>query len=180
VNQKIKVLDLEFTELICAEDIQRRIAEMALEITARFQNERPIILGVLNGVIRFAADLIANLDFELEIEFVKVASYHGGLHSSTLKPLIGISPEIVSNRPIIILEDIIDTGNTIRYLLDSLSQMQCKSIFISTLVCKPDKFLHDFPIDQIGFSIPDRFVIGYGLDYEGLARNLNSIYQLKS
>tara|TARA_Y100001970_G_scaffold178064_1_gene216914 strand:+ start:111 stop:587 length:477 start_codon:yes stop_codon:yes gene_type:complete len=149
-------------------------------ITKKYKNKNPIIICVLNGAFIFFADLVRNLNFDFEIDFIKLSSYGGRMKSSgTVRMIKDISADI-SNRDVIIVEDIIDTGLTINYLRNRMIDAEVNSIAFATCLLKERKnYKFDFKIDYIGFNIPDRFVIGYGLDLNQKFRGLDSIYTLK-
>lgn len=168
-----------FEPYITAEQIQARVEVLAKEIDTKYQDARPILVSVLNGSFMFAADLFRKLSIEAEITFVKVSSYSGTESSGNVKELIGLDYRL-EGRCIVIIEDIVDTGNTIHALLAQLKNRQPKSIEVCTLLNKPSRRVIEVPVHYTGFEIPDRFVVGYGLDLDGLGRNLPHIYQLKT
>lgn len=173
----VKAHDLSFEELISPESIQKQIVKVGEELTAKFKNEQPIMLGILNGSFIFAADLIRSCHFDCHMSFVKLASYKGTQSSGTISQLIGLEYDI-KDKHIIIVEDIIDSGKTINYFLNFLKSQEVASITMVTLLFKPEALQFEFPIDHVCFEIDNKFVIGYGLDYNGLGRNLPGIYQL--
>lgn len=173
----MKVHDLSFKPYMEEALIQKRVSELGRQIKTKHQNDRPIFLAVLNGAFVFAADLIRACEMECEISFIKLASYKGTKSSGTVQTLIGLDVE-VANRPVIIIEDIIDSGRTLHTFLPELEKLQPKSIEIAALLLKPDALEHSIEIQYLGFEIPPKFVIGYGLDYNGLGRNIKGIYQL--
>jgi hypoxanthine phosphoribosyltransferase len=175
--KEIRVLDKIFKEYISEKRISERVEELAEEINKDFAGKEVVFLGILNGAFLFAADLFKKIDLKARISFVKLASYEGTMSSGTIKELIGWNEDI-RNKNIIIVEDIVDTGNTIERIVDELLIRKVSEIKIATLLFKPEAFTKDIPIDYIGFEIPNDFVIGYGLDYDGYARNLPSIYSL--
>ncbi len=160
-------------------EIEAVIKTLANKINADYRNEKLIFLSVLNGSFIFAADLVRELppDANVEISFVKLSSYSGTESSGHVQELMGldIDPE---GKTVIVLEDIIETGVTLEYVLDLLSKMHPKEIKISALFYKPEKFVSHYKIDYVGFSIPNNFIIGYGLDYNGEGRNLKDVYQI--
>lgn len=175
---KIKVADLEFEPLISSAVIQKRIAEIAAQITGDYRNKTPIIIGILNGSFMLIADLIKHIDMPCEVTFTKLASYFGGTASSRkIRDDIDLSVNI-TGRDIILVEDIVDTGNTLDYLIDKLNVRKPSSIRICSLLLKPKSL--EKSIDElkyVGFEIGNDFVIGYGLDYKELGRNLQGIYK---
>ena len=173
----IKVHDKEFGIYLSEEKIQERIKEMAAEINNDFAGKRPLFIGILNGSFMFASDLFKNLTIEAELCFIKLASYKGLKSSGKVVTSIGLEEDIY-DKDIIIVEDIVDTGKTLHKFLPKLEHQQPKSLKIATLLHKPDATKYALQLDYVGFVIPNRFVVGYGLDYDGLGRNLKEIYQL--
>lgn len=174
---KIKVLDKEFEISMPEEIIQKRIAELGAELSNDYKGKKPVFLGILNGSFMFASDLFKNITIEAQITFLKLASYQGTTTTGAVKQLIGLNQDI-KDQHIIILEDIVDTGITLETIMRQLSGYQPKSVKIATLLFKPEAYKKDLPIDYVGFSIPNEFIIGYGLDYDGFARNYRDIYTL--
>lgn len=172
----IKIKDLEFEPFLTKEVIQARIAEMAKELNQQTSGKNPIFICILNGSFLFATDLFRQIEGDAEITFVKLASYSGTTSSGRVLTLLGLDVELY-NRTVVILEDIIDTGRTMSMFLPELLKKGPKKIIISTLLLKPDALRHELDINQIGFEIEDKFVVGYGLDYDGLGRNIDSIYK---
>ena len=173
----VKAHDLSFKLLISSEEIGKRVREMGASLNTRFEGKAPLMVGILNGSFIFAADLIRQCRFDCPIQFVKLASYVGIQSSGTISTLMGLEQEI-KGRDIIIVEDIIDSGKTMDYFIRFLNAKQPASITLVSLLVKPDALEYDFEIDHIGFNIANEFVIGYGLDYNELGRNLPGIYQL--
>jgi hypoxanthine phosphoribosyltransferase len=138
-----------------------------------------VFLGILNGAFLFAADLFRCIDLPARISFIKLASYEGTSSSGTIKELIGWNEDI-RNKTIIIVEDIVDTGNTLERIVDELVIRKASEIKIATLLFKPEAYTRDIPLNYVGFEIPNDFVVGYGLDYDGFGRNLPSVYTLVS
>ena len=171
----IKVHNKTFKKSISEEDILNRVREIALEISKEFKYKKPLILPVLNGSFMFASDLMKELDIDCEIQFVKVQSYTGMESTEEVKTIIGPSMT-VSGRTIIVVEDIVDTGNTIVELVNQLETLNPNEVKVCSLLYKPNKYKGNVKIDYFGFEIPDDFVVGYGLDYDGLGRNLRQIY----
>ena len=169
----------KLTELISENLIQDKVKEIAVDISQKYAGEAPILIGILNGSFIFCADLIRELDIDCEIDFIKVSSYMGTESVGTVKLRKDISADI-TNRHVIIVEDIIDSGLTIKFIKDRMLEAGPKSVAIVTLLMKPDIAKLDFKIDWVGFEIPPEFVVGYGLDYDQLYRNLKAIYCLES
>lgn len=175
--KEIRVLDKKFRELIPEKEISERIMKLADQINKDFSGQDVVFLGILNGAFLFAADLFKRIDLQARISFVKLASYQGTSSSGTIKELIGWNEDI-NNKIIIVVEDIVDTGNTLERIVDELVIRKASVIKIATLLLKPEAYKKDITIDYVGFRIPNDFVIGYGLDYNGYGRNLPSIYTL--
>ncbi len=176
---RINVLDKTFEIYLESDVIQRRVAEMAQQISADYAGRRPLFLSILNGSFLFTADLVRHLTIEPEISFIKLASYKGMRSTGSFTTAIGLDVDLL-DREVILLEDIVDTGNTLFQFLPHLLQQQPRSVRIATLLHKPEATLHPLTLDYVGFSIPNKFVVGYGLDYDGWGRQYGSIYQLAS
>ncbi len=166
------------TELISQDRIQDRLREIADDISARYRNRIPILIGVLNGSFIVMADLIRYLTIDCEMDFIKVSSYAKTESTGTVRLLKDISADI-TGRDVIIVEDIIDSGLTITFLKDRLEGASPHSLAFATLLMKPDITNIDFPIDYVGFEIPPDYVVGYGLDYDQKLRHLPGIYRLE-
>ena len=179
MKPEVAVADKTFKIMIDAETIQQRIVELSAQINASFTDKKPVFIGILNGCFLFMADLIKQIDLDCEIAFMKVSSYHGGMES---KRVITEDYDLkmdISNRHIVIVEDIVDTGDTMRFITDQLKARHPASVSIATLLFKPDAMEHQLAeLKYVAFEIENKFVVGYGLDYKGLGRNLNEIYQL--
>jgi hypoxanthine phosphoribosyltransferase len=175
----IKVLDKEFEPYISEEAIQNKISELAQQLNQEYAGKRPIFLSILNGSFLFTADLFRQITIEAEVCFIKLASYKGTTSSGNVITAIGLDAN-VSGRDIIIVEDIIDTGKTLHHFLPQLESSQPKSIKIAVLLNKKEALAYPVNVDYACFDIPNKFVVGYGLDYDGLGRNTKEIYQLKS
>lgn len=174
---EIQVLDKTFTVSIPEDKIQQRIQEIASQMNEDFKGKDVIFLGILNGCFMFAGDLFKNIDLPCQITFLKLASYQGTTSSGNVKRLIGIN-ENIEGKTVVILEDIIDTGNTLDNIIKQLKGYEPAEIKTATLLYKPDAYTKDLPIEYIGFSIPNDFILGYGLDYDGFGRNLKDIYTI--
>lgn len=173
----IRVKDKDFEIFIPAGQIEGVVQQMADRINADFEGKNPLFLAVLNGSFVFAADLLRKISIPCNISFVKFASYSGTQSTSTVKELIGLNEE-VKGRHIILIEDIIDTGITIDLILANLIKLNPADVKIACFCHKPDAFRESFRIDYIGMNIPDEFIVGYGLDYDGYGRNLPDIYKI--
>lgn len=167
----------EFRPFLHAEEINKRVKQIAHELNDDYENKNPLFLGILNGAFMFASDLFKHLTIECSITFVKLVSYEGTTSTGKVLTAIGLE-ENINGRDIVIIEDIVDTGNTMNAFLRSLEGKKPNSIKICTLLQKPEALLHDIKVDYVGFDIPDKFVIGYGLDYDGLGRNIPAIYKI--
>lgn len=169
---------LTFEPFIEREKIQARILELAREITEQYRGRRPLLVCVLNGAFPFAAELFLNIDTDAEISFIRLKSYEGTSSTGTVKEIMGLQDDI-EGRPVILVEDIVDTGQTIKRLVDTVSAKNPAEVKIATLLFKPESLQCDVKPDYVGFAIPPKFIIGFGLDLDGLARNLQDIYVLK-
>lgn len=158
--------------------IQEKIKELGEMISKEYEGKKPLFIGVLNGSFMFAADLFKEITIEAEICFIKLASYKGTKSTGNVITAIGLDTDI-RDRHLILLEDIIDTGKTMNEFIPQLYHQQPASVKMAVLLHKPDATIYPVQIDYCCFSIPDRFVLGYGLDYDGYGRNLKEIYQLK-
>ena len=165
------------TLLFSKDDIKKRVSEIGQAVSNEFKGKDPIFIGVLNGSFMFMADLLRSLNIDCEMDFIKIRSYVGKSTSGTIQLIKDISADI-TNRNVILVEDIIDSGHTIHFLRDRLTGASPKSISIITFLIKPDIAKLDFSVDFIGFEIPPDFVVGYGLDYNQKLRHLDAIYRL--
>lgn len=174
----MKIKDKEFALFLPEKQLNDRCRVLAKDITNDFRGKDPLFLSVLNGSFMFLSDLIRHIDFNMEINFIKVASYEKTSSSGEVKEVIGINYDI-RDRHILIIEDIVDTGTTCHYLMRTLEEKKAASVSIASMFLKPDVFQRQYPVKYIGFEIPNQFVVGYGLDYDGYGRNLKDLYQLK-
>ena len=177
MSEKVTLLDKTFVKFIPSEEIDEAITRMAKEIMLEYRYDDPIMLITLNGAVFFAVDLIKKLDIQCRITCVKLSSYSGTESTGNIKSLIGLNEEVRGKR-ILILEDIVDTGRTYIHLHQMLTEAGAKDIRIATMTMKPDAYKADLPVHYVGINIPNKFVVGRGLDYDGYGRNLNDIYQL--
>ena len=171
----IKVKDLDFTVSIPREEIQKRVAELARQISKDMEGKNPLFIAVLNGSFVFAADLIRGVDTPCEITFIRLASYVGTESSGNVQELMGLKEDI-SGRSVVVIEDIIDSGLTMKGLIDSLKKQNPAEIRIASLLVKPGNMKVELDIPYCCFRIPNDFLVGYGLDYDGFGRNLADIY----
>lgn len=173
----VKIKDKTFRTSITEEQIKQRIKELADQINHDLEGKNPLFIGVLNGSFIFAADLIRKITIPSEISFVKLASYEGILSTGKVKEVMGLNEDI-TGRTVVIIEDIVDTGRTMRQMLDSLRVRRPAEVHICTLFVKPDKLEEPIDIDYAAFSIPNDFIVGYGLDYDQQGRGLKEICTL--
>jgi hypoxanthine phosphoribosyltransferase len=173
----INLHDKSFDIYLPEQTIQDKIREIASAINNDYRDKRPLFIAILNGSFMFAADLFKHLTIEAEICFIKLASYKGMKSSGNIVTAIGLDQDLY-DRDVVIVEDIVDTGKTLYEFLPKLSHQQPRSLKIAALLHKPEATKFPLTIDYMGFSIPNKFVVGYGLDYDGLGRNLKEIFQL--
>lgn len=175
--EKIRVFDKEFKKFISHEEIQKAVIQVATKINNDLTGKNVIFIGILNGSFMFASDLYKEINFDSQITFVKVASYTGTMSSGTVKRLIGINEDI-KGKTVVIIEDIVDSGVTLDHIIRQLIGYEPAEIKVATFLFKPDSYTKDNKIDYIGLSIPNDFIIGYGLDYNGYGRNYHHIYKI--
>ena len=176
---KIKLLDKEFKIFIKDNEIQNIVESISTNIN-KLQVKNPLFIAVLNGSFLFASDIMRKITLpDAEISFIKLSSYSGTKSTGNVNELIGLNKQI-KNRNVIILEDIVDTGNTLEKIIKILKEKKVASYKIATLLFKPDAYTKNINIDYIGKSIKNDFVVGYGLDYQEIGRNLPHIYKLKN
>ena len=173
----IQVIDKKFKPYLSAAEIGNRIKSVAAQINKDYEGKKPIFIAILNGSFMFASDLFKEITVEAEICFIKLASYKGTKSTGNVITSIGLD-EPLEGRHVIIIEDIVDTGNTLNKFLPQLMNQQPASLKIAALLHKPEALEHPIVIDYLGFSVPNIFLLGFGLDYDGLGRNLAEIYQL--
>jgi hypoxanthine phosphoribosyltransferase len=177
--EQVQLHDKHFTLKYPAAELDERIRLVAGQITHDYMGRKPIFLVVLNGAFMFAAGLIRNVCLDCEVSFVKLASYHGTSSSGKVVGLIGLTEDL-SGRDVILVEDIVDTGTTLEHLLHEVGKQAPASVTIATLLYKPEAYKKHFPIDYVGLEVPNEFLVGFGLDYDGLGRNLSAIYTLSA
>ena len=173
--KKVKILDKTFELYIEESEILRRITILGNELNEEFSDKSPLLISVLNGAFMFTSDLMKTLNFPCEVSFVKLASYDGISSTGAVKTILGLELNI-QNRDVILIEDIIDTGNTLAAFIPILKEKNPKSIKLISLISKPKALKHPIHIDRTCFEIPNDFIVGYGLDYDGYGRNLRDIY----
>lgn len=173
----ITVNNLQFKPFIAASTIQKRVDEMGAELREKYAGKRPLVIGILNGAFIFTADLVRAMDLECEITFMRLSSYAGLQSSGQVSTNLGLDVDI-KDRHVILVEDIIDSGRTLYELSKKMREQGPASVAIATLLLKPDALQFPLEADFVGFSIPSKFVIGYGLDYNQSGRELKEVYQL--
>jgi len=173
----IHLHDKFFEPYLGATAIAEKVKSIASQVDKDYSDKKPLFIAILNGSFIFAADLFKSLSIEAEICFIKLASYRGTKSSGQVITAIGLDVDIFG-RHVVIVEDIVDTGRTLNEFLPQLRHQQPASLKIVALLHKPDATVYPVTVDYVGFSIPDKFVVGYGLDYNGLGRNINGIYSL--
>ncbi len=174
----VKVLDKKFETSITEEEIKKRVKDVAEQINRDMKGKNPLLLAVLNGAFIFAADLMREITIPCEISFVKLASYQGVTSTGTVKEVIGINEDL-AGRTVIIVEDIVESGLTMKRMIESIGTRGPESVHICTLLLKPDRLKVPLNIEYVAFKIPNDFILGYGLDYNQQGRQLKDIYTLK-
>jgi hypoxanthine phosphoribosyltransferase len=175
--ETIQVKDKLFVPFLREEEIQKEIRRVASEINRDYEGKEPLFLCILNGSFMFASDLLKNVTIPCNVSFLKLASYQGTDTTGNVKELMGLQ-DSVAGRHVIIVEDIVDTGYTMRDILGSLSDKNAASVAVCALLCKPDKLKVDINLKYLAMNIPNGFIVGYGLDYDGFGRNLRDIYKI--
>ncbi len=173
----MQIHDQKFEIFISSEQIRKKINEIALRINRDYADANPLFLSILNGAFIFTADLFREIIIPAEVSFIKLKSYRRMETSGKVKELLGLEHNIF-NRNIVIVEDIVDTGKTLNHILDEFAELGAKSIEILTLLHKPDATINHINLKYVGFEIPNDFVVGYGLDYDGYGRNLKDLYKV--
>lgn len=176
--KSVKAKDKEFSLYLNKEQIYEAVERVGLKLVKDFKDKNPLFLVVLNGAFVFASDLIRHFPYDCEISFVKLSSYSGTKSTETVRELIGLDKNL-KGRNVIVVEDIIDTGITMEYTLEKLRRLGAADVKLATLLFKPGSFRKKYKIDYIGLEIPNDFIIGYGLDYDGYGRNYPEIYKIK-
>ncbi len=174
----IQLHDKTFVPFISAAEIDFALAEMASHIADDFADEVPVFIGVLNGAFMAVSDFMKHYKNPCEVSFIKLASYEGTQTTHEVKQLIGLNQDL-SGRSVVVFEDIVDTGNTVEELKSLFKEQGVRRFKIATLFFKPEAYKKDIKIDYIGIRIPNKFIVGYGLDYDGLGRNIPEVYQLQ-
>jgi hypoxanthine phosphoribosyltransferase len=174
----IQLHDKQFVPFISAKEIEFAITKMVQQVEDDFIDEIPVFIGVLNGSFMVVSDFMKKYTKPCEVSFIKMASYEGTSTTNEVKQLIGLNQDL-SGRSVVVIEDIVDTGNTLVELKELFKQQNVKHFKIATLFFKPEAYKKDIKIDYIGIRIPNKFIVGFGLDYDGLGRNLPEVYKLK-
>lgn len=174
----IQVHDKKFVPYLTQSEIDEQVVRLAKQINADYAGKTPLFIGILNGSFMFASDLFKKISVEAEISFIKLASYKGTKSTGNVITSIGLD-ESLKGRHVVILEDIVDTGKTLHEFLPQLRDQQPASLKVAALLHKPAALVHPLTIDYLGFEVPNKFLLGYGLDYDGLGRNLKEIYRLE-
>ena len=177
-KKMIQLHDKQFVPFISEQEIDFAIATMASQVEADFADEIPVFVGVLNGSFMVVSDFMKHYKKPCEVSFIKLASYEGTSSTNEIKQLIGLNQDL-TGRTVIIIEDIVDTGNTVAELKELFKKQNVKHLKIATLFFKPEAYKKGLKLDYIGIRIPNKFIVGFGLDYDGLGRNLPEVYQLK-
>jgi hypoxanthine phosphoribosyltransferase len=175
--ESVKLHELEFVQYLEKSDLEQIVKDLSARINSDYRDKCPLLVVVLNGAFMFASDLIKELEGDCEVSFLRVSSYRGTASTGEVKEMMPVGVN-VRGRDVIIIEDIVDTGRTMGRIKQKMKDSGALSVSICTLLYKPDAFEGDYLVDFIGKEIPDRFVVGYGLDYDGLGRNLPELYQL--
>lgn len=176
---EIQLHDKQFVPFISAEELDFAISSMAQQVAKDMGSEIPVFIGVLNGSFMVVSDFMKHYKKPCEVSFIKMASYEGMETTHEVKQLIGLNQDL-TGRTVIVIEDIVDTGNTIVELHQLFADTNLKALKYATLFLKPEAYKKDIKIDYIGIEIENKFIVGFGLDYDGLGRNLSEVYQLKA
>lgn len=174
----IQLHDKHFKPFISAKEIEAAVAKMAAQIAKDFPNDIPVFVGVLNGSFMLVSDFVKQYPSPCEVTFIKLASYEGVSSTEDIQRLIGLTQDL-TNRVVVVLEDIIDTGNTLEEIHRIFKNEAVKTLKIATLFYKPEAYKKDYKLHYVGIEIPNKFIVGYGLDYNNLGRNLPEVYQIK-
>ena len=173
----IEVNNKKFTPFITAAQIDEQINLLAAELNRDYEGKRPLFIAILNGSFMFAADLMKYVTIPSEVTFVKLSSYEGLYSSGKIREVLGLT-ENIAGRTVVVVEDIVDTGRTMEKMLESLGAKDVAKVYVATLLLKPDALEKKVPLDYVAMEIPNEFIVGYGLDYDGYGRNLSAIYTL--
>lgn len=179
MRKTVTIHGRKFMLLISSRKIQHAVSRIAKKIDRDFKNQNPLFLAVLNGSFLFAADLLRKIKIDCEISFIKVSSYSGTSSTGNVSTLIGVS-ENLNRRPVIILEDIVDTGNTLETVISEIKKHNPDGVRVATLFFKPEAYKKKITLDYVGIKVPNKFLVGYGLDHNQQGRNLKDIYAIES
>ncbi|MBW3127576.1 hypoxanthine phosphoribosyltransferase [Hymenobacter profundi] len=172
----ISLHNKQFAPYLSAGELAQAIQQLATRLNQDYAGKQPLFLSVLNGAFMFTADLLKNVTIDCEVTFIRVASYAGTASTGSVKEVLGLYEEL-TDRHVVILEDIVDTGHTMRMLLDTIAAKKPASLEVATLFLKPECLQHELAVQYVGLSIPNDFIVGYGLDYDGLGRNYPDVYK---
>lgn len=178
MKEIVQIKDKSFEHFIDFQDIQNAVKTVATRMNNDLKDKNPLFLAVLNGAFMFMGDLMKEVSVPCEISFIRLASYQGLKSTENVQEVFGLTEDI-EGRTVVIVEDIVDSGNTMLMLIKQLEKRNPKEIKIATLLLKPDALKHDVKLDYVALEIPNDFIVGYGLDYDGYGRNLNNIYKIK-
>ncbi len=178
MSEQIQIRDLSFQPLYSAAEVQARVRTLGAALTQQYKDDNPLFVSILSGAFVFAADLIRSFEGNCEVGFVKLASYSGTRSTGDVQTIMGLEKDL-RGRHIVVVEDIVDTGRTLHFFLDHLRQQEPASLCTVAFLRKPDAVEFPVPVEYVGFDIENRFVVGYGLDYEGWGRNLPGIFVLQ-
>lgn len=178
MKEIVQIKDKSFEHFIDFQDIQNAVKTVATRMNNDLKDKNPLFLAVLNGAFMFMGDLMKEVSIPCEISFIRLASYQGLKSTENVQEVFGLTEDI-EGRTVVIVEDIVDSGNTMLMLIKQLEKRNPKEIKIATLLLKPDALKHDVKLDYVALEIPNDFIVGYGLDYDGYGRNLNNIYKIK-
>ena len=178
-GKTIQIKEKQFDVFLGRDQIKERNVQLGEKITRDFAGESLLVLGVLNGSFIYMADLCREIQLPLVTSFIRISSYAGTKSTGNVKSILGLTEEL-SGKNVLIVEDIVDTGHSMKHLLETVSDHNPARVAIATLLHKPEAFQYNYALDYVGFEIPNKFVVGYGLDYDGFGRNLPDIYQLSS
>lgn len=173
----VRVKDRQFALSIPREEIQRAVLRVAEALNRDYCGKKPVFISILNGAYVFTADLLRHVTIPCEVSFVKLASYEGIASTGKIKEIVGLT-ENIEGRAVVIVEDIIDTGTTMKRILQTVKELGAASVAVATLLLKPDKLKVKLDVDYAAMKIPNDFIVGYGMDYDGYGRNLPDIYTL--
>ncbi len=178
MKEIVQIKDKSFEHFIDFQDIQNAVKTVATRMNNDLKGKNPLFLAVLNGAFMFMGDLMKEVSVPCEISFIRLASYQGLKSTENVQEIFGLTEDI-EGRTVVIVEDIVDSGNTMLMLIKQLEKRNPKEIKIATLLLKPEALKHDVKLDYVALEIPNDFIVGYGLDYDGYGRNMNSIYKIK-